>query len=85
MDVNDYAAVYGIVGGLTSGVGRYVWKNTPRMDQKEHAKYYALFASTGCLGGVLATVMFPGRDTNTTAFFGGVLGSFLILTIGIYM
>lgn len=85
MDVRDYAAVYGVFGGLTSGVGRYLWKDAPDLQQTELAKYYALFASTGCLGGVLATVMFPGSDSNTAAFFGGVFGSFLILGMGIYM
>ena len=85
MDVNDYAAVYGIFGGLTSGVGRYLTKDSPEMQNTEMAKYYALFASTGCLGGVLTTVVFPGYDVNMTAFVGGLVGSFLILGMGIYM
>jgi hypothetical protein len=85
MDGSDYAAVYGAFGGLTGGVARYLMQSAPQMGQKEHAKYYALFASTGCLGGVLATVLFPAGDSNTTAFIGGLVGSFLILGIGIYM
>lgn len=85
MDNADNAAIYGLLGGLASGVLNYTTRGAPGMTWKEYNKYYSLFAAMGVLGGSLFAALLPGWNATSVGFFGGLGGSFMLLGFGNYM
>lgn len=88
MDTLDVAVVYGVGGGILAAVLNYAFKGSPTLTFEQHAKYYALFASMGCIGGALAFSILSseqflpsGFDATNTGFAGGFIGSFGLLAV----
>jgi len=80
MDSLDIVAVYGLFGGAVAGFVNWAVKREQHLDMKTNLKYYALFASMGCLSAAVCSAMLP--QTATTGFVGGFIGSFVLLGAG---
>jgi hypothetical protein len=86
MDNIDTAVVYAMFGGLLCGATNWAVRGAPDMQVKGNFKYYALFASMGCLAGTLVYLALPDILTpSSTGIVGGFFGSYFLLGVGNYM
>lgn len=86
MDNLDTAVTYGIGGGLVCAGVNYMIKDAPPLDRKAVVNYVALFGAMGCLAAALtfAVTQNNGVSPANVGFFGGLVGSYLLLALGTY-
>ena len=76
------ASAYGIAGGITTAVINWAVRDTPKLKPETMTNYILLFSAMGCLGGALSGVMFG--QTESVGFFGGLIGSYVLVGVGNY-
>lgn len=88
MDTADYVAVYGILGGMATGLlntGVYPAGGFPKTQKSFYLRYFALFGSMGCISAVILHAALPDVSAAPLGVLGGAIGSYVLLGVGNYM